>query len=132
MSAPSWEKFDARSPLRHQLKMRIGPPVLYGVLGFGSDLPTTMRRPAFLYTGGGANFDWGGFDVRGGFNRAGPALSDDFAARLDAVTRLRIVPEVFIAPGAAVQFPDNGSTLGREGSLAVQISLSSAAPTSDP
>ena len=64
-----------------ELKMRFGPPTLHGVLGVGSDLPTTLRRPAFLYAGGGANFDWGGFDVRGGFNRAGPALWDDFAPR---------------------------------------------------
>ena len=101
LSTPAWAVFP-------ELKISIGPPTLHGVLGFGSDLPTTLRRPAFLYTGAGANFDWGGFDVRGGFNRAGPALLDDFAARLDVVMRLRIVPDVFIVPGARCKLPTRG------------------------
>jgi hypothetical protein len=117
LDAPGWAVWP-------ELKVRIGPPaIIYGVLGFGSDLPTTMRRPAFLYTGVGGAYEWGGFDVRTGFNRAGPALMDDFSLRFDGVARLRVVPGFLLAPGLAVQIPDKGSRPGWESSLTLELGL---------
>jgi hypothetical protein len=116
LTAPGWSVWP-------ELKIIAGPPAVHGVVGFGSDLPTSLRRPAVLYGGVGGTYEWGGFDVRAGLSRAGPSLVDDFAGRLDAVTRLRIAEDVLLAPGVAVQVPDKGSTLGWEGSLAVHLGL---------
>jgi hypothetical protein len=116
LGAPSWSVWP-------ELKIIGGPPAMHGVLGFGSDLPTTMRRPSILYGGMGGSYEWGGFDVRLGIARAGPALVDDFGTRLDGVARLRIAESISVAPGAAVQFPDMGSKRGWEGSLTLRLGL---------
>lgn len=104
------------------LRFRVGPPaIVYGVLGFGSDMPSTVRRPAPLYTGVGGAYEWGGFDARIGLNRAGPSLSDDFSLRTEAVVRVRLLQSLFLSPGLAVQFPDKGNDLGWEGSVGLEI-----------
>jgi hypothetical protein len=114
---PKWTAFP-------ELEVRVGPPaVFYGVLGFGSDLPTTTRRPAILYTGIGGTYESVAMDLRIGFNRAGPAIGDDYALRTDVLAKIEIVPDIFIAPALAAQFPDRGSTLGWEGSLGVKLAF---------
>jgi hypothetical protein len=116
-----------------ELRFRVGPPaIMYGVLGFGSDTPSTVRRPATIYTGVGGAYDWGGFDARIGLNRAGPSLGDDFSLRTEGVVRVRVLDGFFVSPGLAVQFPNqNEGSPGWEGSVGFELGLGASSHRND-
>lgn len=98
---------------------KAGPTSVFGVLGFGSPLVTTMQRPG-LYTGMSVDSDKGfGVDARLGVYRQGPALTDgeSIAWRGDLAGRVRVVKGLSLRAGGAVGTSDNRANL--EGSAGI-------------
>jgi hypothetical protein len=87
-----------------QLELSVGPQdVLCGVVGIGSPLATTYRRPGLLY---------GGFDVtmyqphtlqlRAGLHRTGPSVFDSNGFRLDGAWRFAVTESLRLRVGGSL------------------------------
>ncbi len=108
-------------------ELRIGPrEVLRGVIGVGSPLVTTLRRPGF-YLGGDVALGPVDLEGRLGQYRSGPAINDWLGLRDvrgirgDLVALVPVVPRLELRLGASASHDDSGP--GGEGSIGLQGSL---------
>lgn len=93
---------------------------VFGVVGGGSPLATSVMRPGF-YGGGGVVLDNGmAFDLRAGLYRQGPAVLNEAGPRLDFAGRGPVSDSVSLRLGGNIGFHDNDSLpLDFEGSVGV-------------
>src|SRR5262249_40508831 len=94
--------------------------VAFGVLGIGSPLVTTLRRPG-AYLGMDIAAGAGDGDWRFGAFRAGPSVFEDTSARVDLVVLVPITRAAKVRFGASASGNDAGT--GGEGSLGFAGSL---------
>jgi hypothetical protein len=100
----AWQSAGHRTPAlavypELELDLRIGPPVR-GVIGFGSSVVTTIRRPG-AYLGADLLLRPLTLELRAGAHRAGPAVFQTLGMRLDGVAALALSDAFDLRLGAS-------------------------------